>query len=242
MSKISKSKITVAIVIGIMSFMMIYVILIQINIVKEYDGEEIELMRETELKETLATYKEKYEETTNELNSTVARIEEYKADEKSEEDAVALLEEEVNQANMLLGKTDVTGEGIIITIENTGGDSENEAMTVNTADLINLVNELRLAGAEAISINDNRIINLADIVTLNDGLIILYGDVRLTSPYVVKAIGDPTYLMSTLSIKNSGYIDQMKANGMAIDVKQDNNIEIGAYTGDLDIKYLKEVE
>ena len=104
MSKISKSKIAVAIVIGIMSFMMIYVILIQINIVKEYDGEEIELMRETELKETLATYKEKYEETTNELNSTVARIEEYKADEKSEEDAVALLEEEVNQANMLLGK------------------------------------------------------------------------------------------------------------------------------------------
>ena len=105
-----------------------------------------------------------------------------------------------------------------------------------------MLNELKYAGAEAISINDNRIINLADIVTLNDGLIILYGDVRLTSPYVVKAIGDPTYLMSTLSIKNSGYIDQMKANGMSIEVKQENNIEIGAYTRELDNRYLKEAE
>lgn len=236
MSKISKSKITVAIVIGIMSFMMIYVILIQINIVKEYDGEEIELMRETELKETLATYKEKYEETTNELNSTVARIEEYKADEKSEEDAVALLEEEVNQANMLLGKTDVTGEGIIITIENTGGDSENEAMTVNTADLINLVNELRLAGAEAISINGERIVANSDIFDV--GNFIYINGQRTTSPYEIKVIGDRKYLESALNIKG-GYIDIYTLNGYNIKMESSENIVIGKYEGKMTLNYVK---
>ena len=236
MSKISKSKITVAIVIGIMSFMMIYVILIQINIVKEYDGEEIELMRETELKETLATYKEKYEETTNELNSTVARIEEYKADEKSEEDAVALLEEEVNQANMLLGKTDVTGEGIIITIENTGGDSENEAMTVNTADLINLVNELRLAGAEAISINGERIVANSDIFDV--GNFIYINGQRTTSPYEIKVIGDRKYLESALNIKG-GYIDVYTLNGYNIKMESSENIVIGKYEGEMSLNYVK---
>ncbi len=236
MSKISKSKITVAIVIGIMSFMMIYVILIQINIVKEYDGEEIELMRETELKETLATYKEKYEETTNELNSTVARIEEYKADEKSEEDAVALLEEEVNQANMLLGKTDVTGEGIIITIENTGGDSENEAMTVNTADLINLVNELRLAGAEAISINGERIVANSDIFDV--GNFIYINGQRTTSPYEIKVIGDRKYLESALNIKG-GYIDVYTLNGYNIKMESSENIVIGKYEGEMTLNYVK---
>ncbi len=236
MSKISKSKITVAIVIGIMSFMMIYVILIQINIVKEYDGEEIELMRETELKETLATYKEKYEETTNELNSTVARIEEYKADEKSEEDAVALLEEEVNQANMLLGKTDVTGEGIIITIENTGGDSENEAMTVNTADLINLVNELRLAGAEAISINGERIVANSDIFDV--GNFIYINGQRTTSPYEIKVIGDRKYLESALNIKG-GYIDIYTLNGYNIKMESSENIVIGKYEGEMTLNYVK---
>lgn len=236
MSKISKSKIAVAIVIGIMSFMMIYVILIQINIVKEYDGEEIELMRETELKETLATYKEKYEETTNELNSTVARIEEYKADEKSEEDAVALLEEEVNQANMLLGKTDVTGEGIIITIENTGGDSENEAMTVNTADLINLVNELRLAGAEAISINGERIVANSDIFDV--GNFIYINGQRTTSPYEIKVIGDRKYLESALNIKG-GYIDVYTLNGYNIKMESSENIVIGKYEGEMTLNYVK---
>lgn len=236
MSKISKSKIAVAIVIGIMSFMMIYVILIQINIVKEYDGEEIELMRETELKETLATYKEKYEETTNELNSTVARIEEYKADEKSEEDAVALLEEEVNQANMLLGKTDVTGEGIIITIENTGGDSENEAMTVNTADLINLVNELRLAGAEAISINGERIVANSDIFDV--GNFIYINGQRTTSPYEIKVIGDRKYLESALNIKG-GYIDIYTLNGYNIKMESSENIVIGKYEGEMTLNYVK---
>lgn len=236
MSKISKSKIAVAIVIGIMSFMMIYVILIQINIVKEYDGEEIELMRETELKETLATYKEKYEETTNELNSTVARIEEYKADEKSEEDAVALLEEEVNQANMLLGKTDVTGEGIIITIENTGGDSENEAMTVNTADLINLVNELRLAGAEAISINGERIVANSDIFDV--GNFIYINGQRTTSPYEIKVIGDRKYLESALNIKG-GYIDVYTLNGYNIKMESSENIVIGKYEVEMTLNYVK---
>lgn len=103
----NKSKIIVAITIGIMSFVMVYVIFVQFNIVKTYNGEEIELMRETELKETLANYKEKYEETNNELINTKAKIDEYKKDEKSEEDAIKLLEEETKQANMLLGRTNV---------------------------------------------------------------------------------------------------------------------------------------
>lgn len=236
MSKISKSKIAVAIVIGIMSFMMIYVILIQINIVKEYDGEEIELMRETELKETLATYKEKYEETTNELNSTISRIDEYKADEKSEEDAVALLEEEVNQANMLLGKTDVTGEGVIITIENTEGDSENEAMIVNTADLINLVNELRLAGAEAISINGERIVANSDIFDV--GNFIYINGQRTTSPYEIKVIGDRKYLESALNIKG-GYIDVYTLNGYNIKMESREDIVIGKYEGEMTLNYVK---
>ena len=142
------------------------------------------------------------------------------------------------EARTILGLTDVKGRGVVITLT----DTDEALYTYIADDLVLLLSELRYAGAEAISINDNRIINLADIVTLNDGLIILYGNVRLTSPDVVKAIGDPTYLMSTLSIKNSGYIDQMQANGMSIEVKQENNIEIGAYTRELNNRYLKEVE
>jgi len=236
--KINKATLALSIVSGAIALVLIASMFVQFRTVNESKELNIEGLRDDELRTQIASYKSKYEETMEQYNANQNTINEYETAINENKETTELLDEEINQAKSLLGLTDVKGSGVIVTLT----DTEDALYTYIADDLIMLLNELKYAGAEAISINDNRIINLADIVTLNDGLIILYGDVRLTSPYVVKAIGDPTYLMSTLSIKNSGYIDQMKANGMEIDVKQDNNIEIGAYTGDLDIKYLKEVE
>lgn len=236
--KINKATLVLSIVSGAIALVLMASIFVQFRTVNESKELNIEGLRDDELRTQIASYKSKYEETMEQYNANQNTINEYETAINENKETTELLDEEINQAKSLLGLTNVKGSGVIVTLT----DTEDALYTYIADDLIMLLNELKYAGAEAISINDNRIINLADIVTLNDGLIILYGDVRLTSPYVVKAIGDPTYLMSTLSIKNSGYIDQMKANGMAIDVKQDNNIEIGAYTGDLDIKYLKEVE
>lgn len=236
--KINKATLVLSIVSGAIALVLIASMFVQFRTVSESKELDIEGLRDDELRTQIASYKSKYEETMEQYNANQNTINEYETAINENKETTELLDQEINQAKSLLGLTDVKGSGVIVTLT----DTEDALYTYIADDLIMLLNELKYAGAEAISINDNRIINLADIVTLNDGLIILYGDVRLTSPYVVKAIGDPTYLMSTLSIKNSGYIDQMKANGMAIDVKQDNNIEIGAYTGDLDVKYLKEVE
>lgn len=236
--KINKATLVLSIVSGAIALVLIASMFVQFRTVRKSKELDIEGLRDDELRTQIASYKSKYEETMEQYNANQNTINEYETAINENKETTELLDEEINQAKSLLGLTNVKGSGVIVTLT----DTEEALYTYIADDLIMLLNELKYAGAEAISINDNRIINLADIVTLNDGLIILYGDVRLTSPYVVKAIGDPTYLMSTLSIKNSGYIDQMKANGMAIDVKQDNNIEIGAYTGDLDIKYLKEVE
>lgn len=236
--KINKATLVLSIVSGAIALVLIASIFVQFRTVNESKELDIEGLRDDELRTQIASYKSKYEETMEQYNANLNTINEYETAINENKETTALLDEEINQAKSLLGLTDVKGSGVIVTLT----DTEDALYTYIADDLILLLNELKYAGAEAISINDNRIINLADIVTLNDGLIILYGEVRITSPYVVKAIGDPTYLMSTLSIKNSGYIDQMKANGMSIEVKQDNNIEIGAYAGNLDIKYLKEEE
>ena len=150
-----------------------------------------------------------------------------------------ILDQELQQAKTLLGLTDVKGSGVVVTLT----DTEEALYTYTADDLLLLINELKYAGAEAISINDNRVINLTDIAMISENLIVMNGgSTRISSPYVVKAIGDQTYLMSTLNMKNSGYIDQMEANGMKIEVEQKNNIEIKAYTGELSSNYMKEVE
>ena len=87
-----------------------------------------------------------------------------------------------------------SGEGIIITLE------DNNYKNIERFDLISLVNELKLAGAEAISINDERVVSNTDIALINNR-IILVNSRRISSPYIVKAIGDKKYLESAITIK-----------------------------------------
>ena len=108
--------------------------------------------------------------------------------------------------------------------------------------MIYLVNELKYAGAEAISINDIRIINTAEIVDLADYTYISVGGNRLQSPYIVKAIGNQTYLSSILNLKDSGYVDLYKNvadSDKQVSMETSKKIQIPKYNGDMTYKYMK---
>lgn len=221
-----KSKVIMNIIIGIMSLILVYVMFIQFRIVNENDVEEITFMRETELRETLATYKTNYNEAQEELEDVQGKINEYNQNEKSQEEKVQLLEEEVKMANMRLGLTDVVGDGITIKME----DNERG---IEYSDLLKLINELIYAGAEAISINDERIIVASDIVNPTGPLILINGE-RKTSPFTIKAIGDITRLQSSLSIKG-GYIDRYD-DELSINVET-GNVQINKYDKKITLNY-----
>ena len=235
----NKQTLILAIMSGIVTLVLVTSMFIQFRTIRESKELDIEGLREDELKTQIATYKSKYEETMEQYQENQGKIEEYNTAINENEETTEILDKELVQAKTLLGLTDVTGSGVIITLE----DTEEALYTYTADDLLQLINELKYAGAEAISINDNRVINLTDIVMISDTLIVMNGgNTRISSPYIVKAIGDQQYLMSTLSLKNSGYIDQMRANGMKIDVEQKSNIQINAYTGEINSKYMKEVK
>ena len=211
------------------------VLLIQFKTVEEVNEADIENLRETELREAISTWKSKYEETDEELAQVNAKIEEYNAKIESNEESSGLLDQELLKANLLLGNTEVTGEGVVVTIADT------EECIVLSDDLLELVNELRFAGAEAISINGIRVTAMTDIVNIADRYILIKPNQRITSPYVVKAIGNQTYLESTLSLKNSGFIDAHVNIGQSVKLERQKNIIIPKYVGNFEIKYMKEV-
>ena len=93
------------------------------------------------------------------------------------------------------------------------------------------------AGAEAISINDQRIVYDTYIVDISNTHIRINGQEMIVSPYVVKAIGNPTYLESGLSKKQYGYIDTKLAEGKDVTLKREKNIEIKKYEGNLSMEY-----
>ena len=208
MKKINKEQLVMGIIIGLVCIVLICVMFVQFKTVEETDITAIENMKEDELRTTLSEWKTKYEETYEKYEETIATIDEYNKKIESSEEASELLDKELENSNLIVGNTDIYGEGIIVTL------TDNNNQVIVAEDLLELINELRYAGAEAISINDVRIINTTDIVEVGNTLIMVGGQ-RLSSPYVVKAIGNQAYLSSILSLKNSGFID-FDAGGIGI--------------------------
>ena len=191
---IKKGKIVMTITIGIAVFALVLVMCMQFKIVNETDITSIETMRESELRTELANWKSKYEETNEQYEDVLKKIDEYKQTKQSNVETEKLVEEELQQVNKVLGKTDVEGEGIVITLKDTESD---EISKITSDDLLVIINNLKGAGAEAVSINDERIINMTDIVDINGSFIKINGQ-RIVAPYIIKAIGNQTYLESEL--------------------------------------------
>jgi len=232
-----KNKNIMAIIIGTVCIILVGVMFAQFKTVEQTDITGIETAREAELQTMLSSWKTKYEEIEEKLNDTNNKITEYEQRINSKEETAELLNEELEQTNLLVGKTNVVGEGVIITL------SDNNDKSIVAVDLRTLVNELKLAGAEAISINDKRILNMTEIVDVN-GRILINEDPTV-SPFVVKAIGDQKYLSSALSLKNSGFIDSYTNLGKTVEMKLEKNINILAYSGSkslMQFKYAEEVK
>ncbi len=234
--KNNKNTIAISLIAGILSLLLICSMLIQFKTINKSKEQDIEGLRNDELKRQIASYKSRYEETRTQYEENQNKIREYSETIHDTDASTSLIDKEIEESNATLGLTDVEGEGVIITLKDT-----NEAI-YTAEDLRTLVNELKYAGAEAISINENRIINLTDIVTITDSFIVINANARISSPYIVKAIGDKTYLSSTLNTKNSGFVDLMKINYLDISVEQSNNVQIKKYTKDIETKYMKEAE
>lgn len=228
-----KGKLTLTIVLGLVCFVLTAVMFAQFKTIEKTDISSIEAMKESELRTTLANWKTKYEETEKKLEETKTKVTEYKEKGANNQEAMELLEKELKEANLLLGKTEVVGKGVVVTL------SDNQESLIDIYDILQLLNELKLAGAEAISINGIRIVNKADVALINNSYIKI-DDNRLNSPYVVKAIGDPVKLESGLMQKDSGYMDKIiKAMDKTAVVERQDNIIIPKYDGKMTIKYIE---
>ena len=234
-TKMKKGKITMIITAGIACFVLVLVMTMQFKIVNEADITSIENMRKTELSTELANWKTRYDEVNKQYEETTAMIEEYRNNKESNEQTDNLMNEELDQINITLGKTDVEGEGILITINETDDD---EIENITSDDLLLIVNALKLAGAEAISINDQRIINMSDIVYIDAASVIRVNGERILAPYTIKAIGDSSYLESSL-VGNGGAVDDMRKKEQDVTIQKENNVKISKYNGDIETKYME---
>ena len=248
----SKEKIVMAITIGIACLALMLVMFMQFKVIKQTDLTSIENMREEELRTELSDYRKKYLEIQEKYEETMNKISEYQTEKESDEKTAKLLQNELEELNTYLGITDVQGEGVTIILTDKGGkeinseNSDERIVSISSLDLLRVVRDLFAAGAEAISINDQRIVGISDIFLIGSSStpFIQVNSQRITSPYVIKAIGNKTYLESAVSI-NTSMVQFLKDEGHGVEIQTsgyNRPVIIKAYTGTISTKYMKDKE
>ncbi len=140
----------------------------------------------------------------------------------SEDDAARLAEiqRRLEALEVLAGTAPVTGPGITLTI----ADPDR---SVESSTLLSTVNELRDAGAQAISIGDQRVV--ADTwfgEGERPGSIVVSGT-TLRPPYVLLVVGDPQTLATAMRIPG-GVEDAVRAAGGSSTVVESQDVTVSA--------------
>ena len=139
------------------------------------------------------------------------------------------LTDEMEQLLKFAGLTTVTGKGVIVTVNDSSSHSGGDMnpYLVHAEDLLAVVNELHGAGAEAVSINGQRMVGNSAITCA--GSIVMVNGVRVAAPFVIKAVGEPDVLDSALRFPG-GVIDNLAPWGIEINVQKQQEVEVPAYT------------
>lgn len=232
----NKEKIKISIVLCIVSIFLVSLMGVQIKTIKKTDITALETMQEDELRNEIITLKEKNDEVQAKISENEQKIKEYTETIDNNQKITELLNNEVNEYQEKIGLTDVTGSGVIITLTDT------DEQSYSYSNLVDFVNELKYAGATAISINDYRIITTTEIVEISKKYILLNGDQRISSPYVIKAVGDKDKILEVFNLKDEGYIDLYKGAGYQIQIEGSDSVTINKYNKEINFEYIEKGE
>ena len=233
---------TISIVLGIMCFALTLGICIQVRTVQGTNSTVSQNYEENNLRAEVLKYKERYENKYKELEKAKNELEKARKSSTENNEDLEQKEKEIQQGNKMIGLTEVTGPGVIVTLSDSKTDSSlalnASDLIVHDADVLSVINELKNAGAEAISINDQRLVPTSSIVC--GGNIIEINGEKVGAPFEIKAIGLPEQL-AALS-RPGGYLEILKNATVGVELKKSNNITIPKYTGVITYEYAKSAE
>lgn len=150
---------------------------------------------------------------------------------------------ELKENSIILGTQETVGKGLEITVNDASQEFDNyisdpdnrQAELVHNTDILIILNEIRSAGAEGISINDQRIISTTEVYC--SGPFLSVNHVKLAAPYYINVIGNPDVIRNYIEIQG-GYLNYLKlGRGIQVKVEVSNEVKIPAYGGDIKYKY-----
>ncbi|MDR7865847.1 MAG: DUF881 domain-containing protein [Sporomusaceae bacterium] len=150
---------------------------------------------------------------------------------------------ELQQIKMKAGLVPLQGPGIVVSIDDSKrptkpGENPN-LFLIHDDDILKVINELRAAGGEAISINGQRLIATSEIRCAGPTLSV--NNARYSPPYEISVIGEPQTLESSLKLRG-GVVETLQFWGIQVTIKRQDIVKIPAYKGALTFQYAKPAE
>lgn len=151
------------------------------------------------------------------------------------------LSAEIDRERIVAGMVALQGPGVVAGFDDStarsvapGEDPANYIL--HDYDLRDILNALWIAGAEAISLNGERIVSNSSLYCV--GSTILCNTTRLSPPYVIHAIGDPAALEAALygSPQMEKFNQRAEIYDLPVEIKQHPSVEIPAYSGFFDFR------
>jgi len=233
----------IAIISGVICLVLAFAISIQIktinNMSRDIGGTS--LNGNSDLQDQYLKWKSMNDQVSKDLDTAEQKLEKIRNDAASNNANDASVEEEITKNNSSLGLTDVTGDGVTIVLDDNRNVSISDVndiskYLIHQEDILEIVNELFNAGADAISINGQRIVNTTAIFC--DGNIIRINNEKVGVPITIQAIGYTERLYYAIN-RTGGYIDYIKSDGANVDVYKSQNLRIPKYTGVYSYQWIK---
>jgi uncharacterized protein YlxW (UPF0749 family) len=138
----------------------------------------------------------------------------------------------LEDAKLKAGLTNVKGAGIIVTLDDAlvKMDADPKWQVIHAPDVVGVLNELKVSGAEALSINDERVIATSELVCAGPTLLINKN--RYAVPFEIKAIGDPDTLYDSITKCESVYM--MQRDKIRVEVTKSKEVIIPKFANNLD--------
>lgn len=177
---------------------------------------------------------------------TTEKINKYMHDDEKNNKIVEDMKEQIKDYGMFTGSREVEGSGIILTIDDGTTNVTKENMSdvmsklLHDSDMALIINELRQAGAEAICVNNHRILPWSGAVCawafiqFDDGS-------RESAPFKIYAIGDPEKLKAAL-LENGSHIRELMVRKLHVEIEESEKISMPASSQNGSVSFMKRDE
>ena len=160
--------------------------------------------------------------------------------------ALRALNDAVEQARIAAGLIPMTGTGLVLKLQDSSrpvAAGANDAdYVVSAADLRTIVDQLWLAGAEAIAVNDERVTSATAIIDI--GGAVLVNAAYVAGPFQISAIG-PADLFARLSGQTAFQefvVTRVGGFGLDLSRAEPPVVDIPAYAGSVTLQSSRAVE